>query len=34
MRMVVLPAMHAGSAGRALGYNVHGTFGDFRPLGG
>ncbi|MGH2943416.1 MAG: hypothetical protein ACRDLN_11665, partial [Solirubrobacteraceae bacterium] len=32
MRTVVLPAMHAGPAGTALGYNVHWTFGDFRPL--
>jgi len=31
MRSVVLPAMHAGPAGTALGYNVHWTFGDFRP---
>jgi len=34
MRTVVLPAMHAGPAGSALGYNVHWTFGDFRPLAG
>jgi SAM-dependent methyltransferase len=34
MRTVVLPAMHAGPAGTALGYNVHWTFGDFRPLAG
>jgi hypothetical protein len=34
MRTVVLPAMHAGPAGSALGYNVHWTFGDFRPLTG
>ena len=32
MRTIVLPAMHAGPAGTALGYNVHWTFGDFRPL--
>ncbi|HWC28434.1 MAG TPA: class I SAM-dependent methyltransferase [Solirubrobacteraceae bacterium] len=32
MRTVVLPAMHAGPAGTALGYNVHWTFGDFRAL--
>jgi len=32
MRTVVLPALHAGPAGSALGYNVHWTFGDFRPL--
>ncbi|MFP5364778.1 MAG: hypothetical protein ACLGI5_18825 [Thermoleophilia bacterium] len=32
MRTVVLPAMHASPAGTALGYNVHWTFGDFRPL--
>ena len=31
MRTVVLPAMHASPAGTALGYNVHWTFGDFRP---
>ena len=34
MRTVVLPALHAGPAGSALGYNVHWTFGDFRPLDG
>jgi SAM-dependent methyltransferase len=34
MRSVVLPAMHAGPAGTALGYNVHWTFGDFRPRAG
>lgn len=34
MRTVVLPALHAGPAGTALGYNVHWTFGDFRPLEG
>ena len=34
MRTVVLPAMHASPAGTALGYNVHWTFGDFRPLDG
>jgi SAM-dependent methyltransferase len=34
MRTVVLPALHAGPAGSALGYNVHWTFGDFRPLSG
>jgi len=34
MRTVVLPALHAGPAGSALGYNVHWTFGDFRPLAG
>ena len=33
MRTVVLPAMHASAAGTALGYNVHWTFGDFRPTG-
>ncbi|MBW3652405.1 MAG: class I SAM-dependent methyltransferase [Actinobacteria bacterium] len=33
MRTIVLPALHASSAGTALGYNVHWTFGDFRPLG-
>ena len=32
MRTIVLPAMHASPAGTALGYNVHWTFGDFRPL--
>jgi SAM-dependent methyltransferase len=32
MRTVVLPALHAGPAGSALGYNVHWTFGDFQPL--
>lgn len=32
MRTVVLPAMHASPAGTALGYNVHWTFGDFRPI--
>jgi len=32
MRTVVLPAMHASPAGSALGYNVHWTFGEFRPL--
>lgn len=32
MRTVVLPALHAGPAGTALGYNVHWTFGDFRPI--
>jgi hypothetical protein len=26
----VLPVLHAGPAGTALGYNVHWTFGDFR----
>jgi hypothetical protein len=34
MRTIVLPAMHASPAGTALGYNVHWTFGDFRPLDG
>ncbi len=34
MRTVVLPALHAGPAGSALGYNVHWTFGEFRPLAG
>lgn len=34
MRTVVLPALHASPAGTALGYNVHWTFGDFRPLDG
>jgi SAM-dependent methyltransferase len=34
MRTAVLPAMRASSAGTALGYNVHWTFGDFRPLEG
>ena len=34
METVVLPALHAGPAGTALGYNVHWTFGDFRPLEG
>jgi hypothetical protein len=26
----VLPVLHAGPAGTALGYNVQWTFGDFR----
>jgi len=30
----VLPVLHAGPAGTALGYNVHWTFGDFRRRGG
>ena len=34
MSTVVLPAMHASPAGTALGYNVHWTFGDFRPRAG
>ena len=34
MRTVVLPALHTSPAGTALGYNVHWTFGDFRPRAG
>jgi hypothetical protein len=30
----VLPALHAGPAGTAAGYNVHWTFGDFRRSDG
>ncbi len=34
MLEAVIPVLHDGPAGTYGGYNVHWTFGDFRPIGG